>query len=227
MKRLYGFAFIALLSAVLLVEYDLSKRISLRPDQTSVTRNVAASDNSTDAAADEIDDDKTSFFESASLNEAQKLSQQNTDTQAVDQKMNQIAHDLTPLEIRKVAIIARSKQESEVRRSLAIELLSRSKTPDAMQMLKDFIVSRQTNTGSVANNARQFESVLRVQAIEGIAAYPRKEVALSYLDSLNGQVDERFLKDRIARSEQGLRGATQNKQQKSNADESSLRQLVQ
>lgn len=227
MKRLYGFAFVALLSAVLLVEYDLSKRISLRPDQTSAARNVATSENSTDTSADDTDDDNTSFFESASLNQAQKVSQQNTDIKTLDQKMNQIARDLTPLEIRKVAIIARSKQETEARRSLAIDLLSRSKTPDAMQMLKDFVVTRQTNTGPVANQTRQFESVLRVQAIEGIAAYPRKEVALSYLDSLNGQVDERFLKDRIARSEQGLRGAPQSTQQKSNADEAALRQLVQ
>lgn len=76
----------------------------------------------------------------------------------------------------------------------------------------------------MANRKREFESILRVQAIEGIAAYPKKELALSYLSSLEKQVNETFLKDRIVRSEEGLKGRHLNSQPK---DEAVLKQLVQ
>ena len=106
---------------------------------------------------------------------------------------------------------------------MAVELLSRSKIPDAVLMLKEFVASKQLASTTSARK-RELESVLRAQAIEGIAGYPQKDLALSYLNSLSKEVDETFLKDRIVRSEEGIKGRTVRVQQK---DEAALKQLVQ
>ncbi len=234
MKRLYIFASLALAGTIFLVEYDLSQRIqkrnlnsnrnSLTVKSTSVQKPLAEA--KTQAAAVSTvsyaaTDD--SFFESTALKLAQKLSSNQVDPKTLDQKMDQLAKGLTPLEIKKLAIIVHNKNESEDRRAMAVELLSRSKTADAVLLLKEFVASKQTSALATVRK-RELESILRAQAIEGIAGYPKKELALSYLNTLENQVEEKFLKDRIVRSEEGLKGRAPNTQQK---EEAALKQLVQ
>lgn len=231
MKRLYIFAAVALAGTIVLVEYDLSRRMQWRLNRNSM---AAKAGNKVEVPLSEMKDkmaasintpsSQDSFFDSAILKSAQKLSLAQIDPRTLDQKMNGLAKKLTPLEIQKLAIVARNRSESEDRRAMAVELLSRSKTPEAVLMLKEFVASRQ-NSMTTTNRKRELESILRAQAIEGIAGYPQKKLALSYLNSLSSQVEETFLKDRIARSEEGLRGRTVNTQQKK--DESALKQLVQ
>lgn len=231
MKRLYIFAAVALAGTIFLVEYDLSRRMQLRSNQNAAAVNKTKIEKTVQEVKEEIaavqPDSPTpsedSFFESAILKSAQKLSSNQIDPRTLDQKMDELAKALTPLEIRKLAIVARNRSESEDRRAMAVELLSRSKTPDAVLMLKEFVASRQASS-TTTSRKRELESVLRAQAIEGIAAYPQKDLALSYLNSLSTQVEETFLKDRIVRSEEGLKGREPNTQQK---DEAVLKQLVQ
>jgi hypothetical protein len=65
---------------------------------------------------------------------------------------------------------------------------------------------------------------LKAQAIEGIASYPQKNLALSYLNSLADKVDESFLKDRISRSSENLEERPKaNLQQQ---EEAALKQLI-
>lgn len=234
MKRLYVFASVALAGTILLVEYDLSQRIQIRnlkakgtpsvAGQTAFAKPVQKINQQSEIAPKEltqaVDD---SFFESATLKSAQKLSSKQTDPRTLDKKMDELAKSLSSLEIKKLAIIAFNKNETEDRRAMAVEILSRSKTPDAVLMLKEFVVSKQTSTAGNAQK-RQLESVLRAQAIEGIAGYPQRDLALSYLNSLAAQVDETFLKDRIVRSEEGIKGRFSKSQKKEDA---ALKQLVQ
>lgn len=234
MKQLYIFASVALAGTVFLVEYDLSQRMQIRnlkSTRNSLTSKASINQKPIQEYKDEVVPPQTdsltpaeySFFDSATLKSAQKLSSNQVDPSTLDQKMDELAKALNPIEIKKLAIVVHNKNESEDRRAMAVELLSRSKTADAVLMLKEFVASKQT---SVATNVRkrELESVLRAQAIEGIAAYPQKDLALSYLNSLANQVDESFLKDRIVRSEEGIKGRTPNTQQK---DEAALKQLVQ
>ena len=72
-----------------------------------------------------------------------------------------------------------------------------------------------------------FVSIARVvgaQAIEGIASYPKKELALSSLNSLSQHVSESFLRDRIARSGEYLRNSKVDSTDKQ--DENALKKLV-
>lgn len=225
MKRLYAFSALALAGTIFLVEYDLSKRMKPRSESASLikTKSISAVKSiETETVAPTVSED--SFFDSATLKAAQKLSSHQIDPRTLDQKMNQLAQSLSKLEIRKLAIVVRSKDESEERRAMAVELLSRSKTSDAVLMLKDFAGSLQDHSAMTSPRKRELESVLRAQAIEGIAAYPEKKLALSYLNFLSGQVEETFLKDRIVRSEEGLKGRASDTQHK---DEAALKQLVQ
>lgn len=226
MKRLYTFSAIALAVTVLAVEYDLSRRMKLKPEakRSAASQEAAVSQVDAQVETGAAATPEESFFDSQVLRQAQKLSSIQTDPRTLDHKMDELARALTPLEIRKLAVVVRSKTENEDRRAMAVELLSRSKTRDAILMLKEFVGSRHTYVGPVTNRKRELEFVLRAQAIEGIAAYPQKELALSYLNSLAGQVQETFLKDRIARSEEGLKGRVPNTQHK---DEAALKQLVQ
>lgn len=109
-------------------------------------------------------------------------------------------------------------------RAMAVELLSRNKTPEALQALQDFVIYHQTDGSTGWSRQREFESVLRAQAIEGIAAYPKKELALSSLNSLSQHVSESFLRDRIARSGEYLRHGKTDPIEKQ--DENALKKLV-
>jgi len=229
MKRLYAFSALALVGTIFLVEYDLSKRIKPKFDVAAAPKAKSIPAKPIETVAQETEvvaaaPSEDSFFDSSTLKAAQKLSSNQIDPRTLDQKMDGLAKSLSTLEIRKLAIVVRNKDESEDRRAMAVELLSRSKTSDAVLMLKDFVGSHQGTTEMTNPRKRELESVLRAQAIEGIAAYPQKQLALSYLNSLSGQVEETFLKDRIVRSEEGLKGRAPNTQHK---DEAVLKQLVQ
>lgn len=228
MKMRYWFFSLALVAVVFLVEYDLARRMSLKSvvqaeKKTLAREVVAAQEAQVEGPVIIRNEDDSSFFESKSLKEAQKFSLNQSDPKKLDDKMDQLARDLSALEVKRLAIVMRSKLEDSETRAMAIELLTRSKTRDAMDVLKEFVVTPQTS-GPVLSRTAEYESILRAQAIEGIAAYPQKDLALTYLNSMTSQVKESFLKDRIVRSEEGLKGLAPTVQ---NNDETALKQLVQ
>jgi hypothetical protein len=65
--------------------------------------------------------------------------------------------------------------------------------------------------------------VLRAQAVESIAAYPQKEIAISTLNFLHQKVDESFLADRINRATAHLLGRAPAPEAQ---DEAALKDLV-
>jgi hypothetical protein len=230
MKKRYWIFTSTLIAIVFLVEYDLSKRISAkasRPQQTLVKKQEAITAVAAIQPLKNVEAEQSStesFFDSQLINEAQKISQLQSDPKSVDESIDKLAHKMNSLEIKKLAILIENKNENGDNRAMGVELLSRAQSEEAMTVLKDFVATHETGAGKDWNRNREFESVLRAQAIEGIAAYPQKDLALSYLNSLAQKVDESFLKDRIVRSEENLKGRAPPSQQQ---DETALKQLVQ
>ena len=224
MKKRYWMYAISLIAVVFLVEYDVARRMNAKvkniTERVQTSNNVAPQASAVRSPVAVPARTKTSFFESQFLKEAQKISELQNDPKLVDQKMDQLARSMSSVDLQKLSVVMQNENENGDQRALAVELIARFKTPEAITALKEFVVRRDGHSGP----NREFESVLRAQAIEGIAAFPQKELALSYLNLMANQVDESFLKDRIVRSEENLKGRAPSTEQQ---DESALKQLVQ
>ena len=230
MRKRYWFYSIALVAVVFTVEYDVARRMNSKSSasvggnaRARVDQAAAVAPTPTTRAVASVTP-ASSVFDSQFLKEAQRISNLQSDPKAVEQKMDQLARSMNALDLKKLEVIMQNKNEEGDERAMAVELISRSKTPEAMDALKDFVLTRENSAGENWTRNREFESVLRAQAIEGIAAFPQKQLALTYLNSMAGQIDESFLKDRIVRSEESLKGRAPTTQQQ---DEAALKQLVQ
>ena len=97
---------------------------------------------------------------------------------------------------------------------MAVELLARKQTVESLKQLENFVQQHETTTKW--SRTREFESVLRAQAIEGIASFPQKDLAVSSLMALDPKLNESFLKDRIKRSLVGLKNDSQTPEKQDN-----------
>ncbi len=222
MKKRYWSYTAALVAVVFLVEYDVARRMDSKNRMAFAPKAPIAAPVVSAAALPKpaASADEVSLFDSRFLKEAQKISELSNDPKQVDQKMDQLALSMSQLDLKKLSIVMENQNENGDTRALAVELISRAKTRDAVAALKEFVIHQESGAG----RNREFESVLRAQAIEGVAAYPQKDLALSYLNAMADQVDESFLKDRIVRSEENLKGRAPTTEQQ---DDAALKQLVQ
>ncbi|MFZ3229725.1 MAG: hypothetical protein WA160_05945 [Pseudobdellovibrio sp.] len=104
-------------------------------------------------------------------------------------------------------------------RTQAIEHIASLQTVESLKQLEDIVLKEPDSTEASA----EFETVLKVQAIEGIAAYPQKDLAISSLISIDPKINEAFLKDRIKRSLIELRAQSENSEKQV---EDSLKKLI-
>ena len=139
-------------------------------------------------------------------------------------KKNEIAKTEAPAipvlkkDLNQLAKIMTDTKANEDQRSEAVELIAGYQTVESLQQLEDFVVQKNLNVKN------ELESALKAQAIEGIAAYPQKELALSSLNSINPKVSELFLKERIKKSMTGLK--MQNSESVDDTDSNALKTLV-
>lgn len=116
--------------------------------------------------------------------------------------------------------IMANKNASEDERTEAVEMLAREQSMEALEHLEQFVA----DSGSVKKSKKtELESILKAQAIEGIAAFSQKDVAISALNFLSPKVNEPFLKDRIKRSMATLKNQVENPEDE---EADALRKLV-
>lgn len=224
MRKRYWIFTVFLISVIFGVEYDLARRIKYKnvaqqkkavlPTILTPTPEVV-----TARKAPVV----TSILDSRFIQDAQKISQLKASPKVIDEKFDRLAKSMDSFELKKLSLLIGDQNADSEQRAMAVELLARSKSAESMKILRDFVAADKTPVSATWNPNREYESVLRAQAIEGIATYPKKELALSYLNSLSDMVNESFLKDRISRSEESLKGRASAPIQ----DESVLKQLVQ
>lgn len=189
--------FILLLSLiVVLVEFDLARR--------SARLAAYAKEG---AATKTIVDAEPKTFEQNFQQLSDVVADLETAPSDTDDRIQTLSKNLSDKQMQRLAEVMKDKKAKEDQRTLAVELIARHKTVQSLKKLEDFIVEPGVES---KNKKSDLESALRAQAIEGIAAYPEKDIALSTLSSLDPQVDESFLKDRISRSMATLKDQVEN-----------------
>ena len=143
----------------------------------------------------------------------------------IKSKIKDLAHMMTPKDSDLLYNIISNEKNSGAQRALAMEVLSAKNDTSSLIALQNFVASGTSVNGTKWNRRNELETVLRAQAVEGIASYPQKDIALSTLNYLKNKVDARFLVDRIGRAtakikKQGASTETQS------VEESTLEKLV-
>jgi uncharacterized membrane-anchored protein len=210
MKMKFWIAALVLVVAIVAIEFDIARRTEAQiKNQTSLKLNAQATRqvaNETPAPAAIATVVKPATFESRFMSETQSMSQLQADPVVIEQKLEALALAATNEDIQVLAKIMQDPNRNGDERALAIEVLSRKKTAESLKSLESFVKNHEATTKQNWSRAQEFESVMRAQAIEGIAAYPQADSALTSLNALSEKVDESFLLDRIIRSSESIKG---------------------
>ncbi len=222
MKKSFWIFAVLIVAAVFLIEFDVAKRTQARTvsrvgSQASKTRVVAQKSSQ---AKPNADSNKSAFatkFESATS----EISQLQAHPEDTEQKLQDLANQMSSQDIKKLSHVMADTGSSGDERAMAVELLSRRQSIESLKQLEEFVATHEA-TNQWSRN-REFESVLRAQAIEGIASYPQTDLAISSLTALDPKIDESFLKDRIKRSIAGLKKQSESADKQ---DQEALSKLV-
>lgn len=238
-SKLWIFSLVLIL-VVFAVEYDLAQRYfknkpmavqNLKTQLPSEKNNINhLPDASAAAGSVKVEDQKSRIantesdlqnFETQFKLESQNISQLQSEPQKTEERLQVLANKMTQEQMQKLIQLISDQSKDGDERAMAIEMLSRRKDSESLKALEDFVA--QSGDAGAWSRSHEFESVLRAQAIEGIATYPEQKEALSALNKLSKKVNESFLRDRILRSQAGLKGLAPSIE---NQDNEALRKLV-
>lgn len=205
MRKPYWYFFSFLVALVFFVEYDLTKRSTNTngaPRFVKLKSKPALQvlEPTTAKQSDAVTSDP--LIEKLNQVSAEIGKLQSSPDEA-EQKIRLIAAALTARDLNSLSNVINDKKAVGDQRAMAVELLSRHHSVEALKKLEQFVQDH--DDSSTWSREREFESVLRAQAVEGIAAFPQKDLAITSLTQLNPKVSESFLKDRISRSVAGLK----------------------
>ena len=142
----------------------------------------------------------------------------------VDKRLKQLAFEMRPQDVEGMYEIISNENANGDERALAVELLSIKNDTNSLIALQNFVASKKTINGTKWDVKKEIETVLRAQAVESIATYPEKEIALSTLNYLQSKVDDKFLSERIGRASSGI--LTGNSKANQQQDDEALKKLV-
>lgn len=221
MRKKYWFFVLALVATVFAVEYDLTKRTShvtaARLSDPSQKNTAKYNTNKLSQSENTPAKNFTQKFSEVSA----EISNLQQNPNAAEERIQSLAADLTNQDLNQLSEVMTNKNSLGDQRAMAVEILSRSRSVSAIKKLEDFI--KDHDESAKWSRSREFESVLRAQAIEGIAAFPEKDLAISSLTSLDQKISESFLKDRIRRSVASLKNKAPSVEKQ---DEAALSKLV-
>ncbi len=225
MRKIIWLFALGLVGIVFFLEYDVTQRLQIRnsrrlsagraPAATTGKNQVTSADEAKSETIPAIN------FETKFVQVTQAVSQLQENPEVAEQKMQALAGELSSRDIKKLSEVMQDAKSNGDQRAMAVELLSRHQSIDSLKQLENFI--QQPLAGGAWNRNREFESVLRAQAIEGIASYPQKDLALSSLMGLDPKLNESFLKDRIKRSMAGLKNQAPAAEKQ---DDNALKKLI-
>ena len=221
MRKIIWIFALSLVAVVLFLEYDVTQRLQVRQTRRlSSLRSSAVPQNQIPALSSQTQINTMPAavnFETQFTEVTQEVSRLQENPEAAENKMQTLAAQY----IKKLADVMQDSKNNGDQRAMAVEILSRHQSIESLKKLEDFI--QQPSESGAWNRNREFESVLRAQAIEGIASYPQKDLALSSLRALDPKLNESFLKDRIQRSMAGLKNQAPAAEKQ---DDEALRKLV-
>lgn len=225
MKTMHYVYILVLLAAVFFVEYDLSRRVEVvkEPQKAipAVAEQKAAPSNAPVVPpAPAVNPD---IFVQRFKKESLQLAKIQNNPALVQSRMKALADSMTPQDVQGLFEVISNDKNNGDQRALAVELLSLKNDTASLMALQNFVANNMTVNGTRWDRKKELETILRAQAVESIAAYPQRDIALSTLGYLQQKVDEKFLNDRIGRATASLNeNAPSLKQQ----DDDALKKLL-
>lgn len=229
MKSTHFYFILVLALAIFFVEYDLSHRSKLV--KNSKPENIQIADKKNEYLKPEIPTlppqaenkiIKNSFIAQFKT-EAEQISQIQNNPDEVQSRLKKLSLGMNAKDVQDLYEIISSEKNNGDQRALAVELLSLKNDTASLIALQNFVASNTSTNGVKWDRKKELETVLRAQAVESIAAFPQKEIAISTLDFLQSKVDQKFLSDRISRAAAGLTNKALNLQQQ---DDAALKKLL-
>lgn len=229
MKKKHYIFFVAVIGMALFAQYDMGKRLDrIRTAKVAEMATVKAQEASAKAqaeAAAKAFGVPTEVFVAKFKSEAAQIAKIQNNPEAVQARMQKLAEEMNSRHVDGLYEIISDDKSNADERALAVELLTLKNNTASLMALQNFVANTKNISGEKWDQKKEFETVLRAQAVEGIAGYPEKEIAISTLNYLQQKVDQKFLNDRISRASINLMysGNTGSMQQQ---DEDALKKLV-
>jgi hypothetical protein len=241
MNKKHYFFFAAVVGMALFAQYDVSRRVdNIRLTKLVKTQGQMLAANSTSGKTEASSvavtqvptatqmpvapQMTTQQFVSRFKEEARQIGKLQTNPDETQLRLKKLADKMNPQNVEGLFdIISNDKSDSD-QRALAVELLAIKNDTTSLMALQNFVANSKNVNGTKWDHKKEFEAVLRAQAIEGIATFPEKEIALSTLNHLQQKVDHKFLNDRISRASLGL--MYENKPNIQQQDEEALKKLI-
>lgn len=203
--------FVFLIATVFFVEYDLLQRTQMakitkliKSTKNSQVKNLAGivkPDLNEDLKTEEdLGTKKIESFFDRFNKESLEVVETSKDKALFQKRVKALSEQMTADDVDKLYNLISNEKNKGPERSLALELLTVRNDTASLIALQNFIANNKSVNGIKWDRKNKVETMLRAQAVESIAAYPQKEIALSTLSYLHNKVDERFLIDRIGRA---------------------------
>jgi hypothetical protein len=207
-KKHYIF-FAAVIGMAAFAQYDLGKRaeqVRVAKEAKRIAAAQAAAIADQTAAVKTVVDTgpSTEEFVAKFKAEAAEIGKIQNNPGAVQARMQKLADSMTPKHVDGLFDIISDDKLNGDERALAVELLTLKNDTTSLMALQNFVANTKNVNGEKWDQKKELETVLRAQAVEGIAGYPEKEIALSTLSYLQQKVNQKFLSERISRASMSL-----------------------
>ena len=232
MKKAHYIFFGSLIALIVFLQYDLSNRL----DRVTTARMVRPIPKNTNAGAPEpvlagtteivtpTPRVRTVPFLKRFQMEAAHVGKVQANPELAKERMRILAREMTAKDVEQMYEIMSDERANGDQRALAVELLSIKNDGASLQALQNFVANSKSISGAKWDSKKELETVLRAQAVESIANFPEKDIAISTLNFLQQKVDQKFLSERIGRASLNLMsGGNKPVQQQ---DEEALKKLV-
>ncbi|MGZ3691099.1 MAG: hypothetical protein ACXVAX_06335 [Pseudobdellovibrio sp.] len=228
MRRSHYIFFTLIVGALIFSQYDVMKRTK-KSAAVSVAAAVPAKavESAQPAAKEEVSvqvaAEPPEAFVKKFKNEVEQVGKIQNNPEQVTERLKKLADTMDKSNIDDLYEIASDDRQSGDERAMAVELLTVKNDTASLTALQNLVANTKNINGTAWDHKKEFETVLRAQAVEGIAGYPEKEIAISTLNYLSQKVDQKFLSDRISRASNSLIMGTPSLKQQ---DEEALKKLI-
>lgn len=227
MRKKHYFFFIAVVGVAILAQYDMGKRLSkvrtAKEAQNAIVRAQEATAKAQAEASVKAFGVPTEEFVAKFKAEASQIAKLQNNPDAVQARMKKLADEMNSRHVDGLFEIISDDKSNADERALAVELLTLKNNTASLIALQNFVANSKNINGEKWDQKKELETVLRAQAVEGIAGYPEKEIAISTLNYLQQRVDQKFLNERISRASMNLMYDNKSGVQQ---DEDALKKLV-
>jgi len=228
MKKKHYLFFAAVIGMALFAQYDMGKRLdrvrTVRDAKNASARAQEATAKAQAEAAVKAFGIPTEEFVAKFKSEAGQIAKIQNNPEIVQARMQKLADEMNSRHVEGLYEIISDDKSNADERALAVELLTLKNNTASLVALQNFVANTKNINGDKWDQKKEFETVLRAQAVEGIAGYPEKEIAISTLNYLQQKVDQKFLNDRISRASMNL--LYKDNKSVTQQDEEALKKLV-